>query len=52
MIGILLFLVLAIIIFFFLLGEGIANNFKGDASVLVFVIIAIIGGFIWLMILK
>ena len=52
MIGILIFLVLAIIVFFFLLGDGLANNFEGDASCLVFVIIAIIGGFIWLMILK
>lgn len=52
MIGILIFLVLAIIIFFFLLGEGLANNFKGDASCLVYCIIAIIAGFVWLMILK
>lgn len=52
MIGILLFLVLAIIVFFFLLGEGIANNFKGDASAFVCCIIAIIAGFVWLMILK
>lgn len=52
MIGILLFLVLAIVVFFFLLGDGLANNFKGSAENLVYCIIAIIGGFIWLMILK
>lgn len=52
MIGILIFLLLAIIVFFFLLGEGLANNFKGDAGCLVYCIIAIIAGFVWLMILK
>lgn len=52
MIFVVLSLIVSLIVFFFLLLEGIANNFKGDASALVFVIIAIIGCIIWMVILK
>ena len=52
MIGVLIFLVLAIIVLFFLLGEGLANDFKGDWGCLVNCVIAIIAAFIWLMILR
>ena len=52
MIFVVLSLIVSLIVFFFLLLEGIANKFKGDASAFVGSIIAIIGCIIWMLILK
>ena len=55
MIGVSICLVLGIVAFFFVLGEGLANNFEADdygCGCFVSCILVIIGGFIWLMILK